>query len=109
MGSTLRDETALRTRGFLSEQLGRMKILIQLPFSYLNALVAEYSDILLPALNQDYADQAIGVLQSETETITDQAATLARLASEFARLADHGQGERVGALATLGSLDLCQE
>ena len=69
---------------------------IQLPFSYLNALVAEYSDTLLPALNPEYAEQAIGVLQSETEPIADPADTLARLASEFERLAEHGQEERLG-------------
>ena len=66
----------------------------QLPFSYLNALVAEYSDTLLPELNPDYADQAIGVLQSETEEIADPASTLDRLESEFERLAASGQEER---------------
>lgn len=67
---------------------------IQLPFSYLNALVGENTTPLLPELNPDYVEQAIEVLQSETETISDPASTFARLESEFARLAVLGQEER---------------
>ena len=66
----------------------------QLPFSYLNALVRENTTTLLPELNPDYVEQAIEVLQSETETISDPAGTFARLESEFTRLAVLGQEER---------------
>ena len=92
-GLNARHETPLRT-WLLDRTIGSGEDSIQLHFSYLNALVAEYSDTLLPALNPDYADQAIGVLQSETEAIADPAGTLVRLASEFERLAARGQEER---------------
>ena len=92
-GLNARHETSLRT-WLLDRTIGSGEDPIRLHFSYLNALVAEYSDTLLPALNPEYADQAIGVLQSETETIADPAGTLDRLASEFEHLAASGQEER---------------
>ena len=67
---------------------------IRLPFSYLNALIAENSGTLLPRLNPEYTEQAIEVLQSETESITDVSGTLDRLNAEFGRLAANGQEDR---------------
>ena len=78
----------------LNRTVGSGEDLTELPFSYLDTLVAEYSDTLLPALNPEYAEQAIGILQSETETIADPVGTLSRVEQEFGRLADRGQEER---------------
>ena len=67
---------------------------IHLPFSYLNALVSANYGTLLPGINPEYAGQAIEVLQSETETISDVSGTLDRLEAEFGRLAANGQEDR---------------
>jgi len=67
---------------------------VNLPFSYLNALIAENHQTLLPSLNPHYAEQAIEVLQSEVEAVTDISSTLKHVQSEFGRLSASGQEDR---------------